>query len=102
MYLGLTMLGRQMHTAEPLILEPSHFQVENAAEKLKRYTWLGINQIPNKMIQAKSKRTVFYDSQKDSKMYCDNYQQMSLLSATYNSSLYILLIRFNSVCRWCY
>jgi hypothetical protein len=30
------MLGRQMHTAEPLVPEPSSFKVEITVEKLKR------------------------------------------------------------------
>jgi len=35
MYLGLMMLGRQLHTAEPQVPEPSASEFEMAIEKLK-------------------------------------------------------------------
>jgi hypothetical protein len=35
MYMGLMMLGRPKHTAEPLVPEPSSFELETAIEKLK-------------------------------------------------------------------
>jgi hypothetical protein len=42
----------EIHTAEPLVPEPSSFEVETAIEKLKRYKSPGIDQIPTKLIQA--------------------------------------------------
>ena len=36
----------KIHTAEPLVPEPSVFEVEMAIEKLKRYKSPGIDQIP--------------------------------------------------------
>jgi hypothetical protein len=35
-----------MHTAEPLVPEPGHFEVEIAIEKLRRYKSPGTDQIP--------------------------------------------------------
>jgi len=35
-----------MHTAEPLVLEPSSFEVKIAIEKLKRYKSPSTDQIP--------------------------------------------------------
>ena len=40
----------EIHTAEPLVLEPSASEVEMAAEKLKRYKSPGIDQIPEELI----------------------------------------------------
>ena len=42
----------EIHTAEPLVLEPSAFEVEVAIEKLKSHTSTGINQIPTELIKA--------------------------------------------------
>jgi hypothetical protein len=42
----------EIHTAEPLVPEPSSFEVEIATEKLKRYKSPGIDQIPAELIQA--------------------------------------------------
>jgi len=41
-----------MHTAQPLVPEPSSFKVEIAIKKLKRYNSLGIDQILAELIQA--------------------------------------------------
>jgi hypothetical protein len=41
-----------MHTAEPLVPEPSASGVEAAVGKLKRYTFPGVNQIPAELVQA--------------------------------------------------
>jgi len=46
MYMGLVMLGRQKHIGEPLVPEPSTFEVERTIEKLKRCKTLGTDQIP--------------------------------------------------------
>jgi hypothetical protein len=42
----------EIHTAEPLVPEPSSFEVEISIEKLKRYKSPGIDQIPVELIQA--------------------------------------------------
>jgi hypothetical protein len=42
----------EIHTAEPLVPEPSAFQVEMAIEKVKRYKSPGIEQIPAELIKA--------------------------------------------------
>jgi hypothetical protein len=41
-----------VHTGEPLVLEPSAFEVEMAIEKLKRRRSPGIDQIPAELIKA--------------------------------------------------
>jgi mannosyltransferase OCH1-like enzyme len=43
---------REKYTAEPLVLEPSAFEVETAIEKLKRHKSPGTDQIPGEMIAA--------------------------------------------------
>jgi hypothetical protein len=42
----------EIHTAEPLVPEPSSSEVEIAIEKLERYKSPGIDQIPAELIQA--------------------------------------------------
>jgi hypothetical protein len=42
----------EINTAEPLVPEPSAFEVEMAIEKLKRYKSPGIDQIPAELIKA--------------------------------------------------
>ena len=49
------MLDTEIHTAEPLVPEPSAFDVELAIEKLKRQKWPGIVQIPAELIEAESR-----------------------------------------------
>jgi hypothetical protein len=41
-----------MHTAEPLVPEPSDSEVEMAIEKLQRHKSPGIYQIPAELIKA--------------------------------------------------
>jgi hypothetical protein len=41
-----------MHTAEPLVPDPSPFEVEIAIAKLKRYKPLSSGEIPAELIQA--------------------------------------------------
>jgi hypothetical protein len=41
---------REIQTAEPLVPEPSPFEVETAIEKLKTHTPSGINQITAELI----------------------------------------------------
>jgi hypothetical protein len=48
---------REIHTVEPLVLEPSPFEFELAIEKIIRYISPGIGQIPAEMINARG-RTV--------------------------------------------
>jgi hypothetical protein len=52
----------EMHTAEPLLSEPSSFEVKIATEKLSRYTLPGTDQILAEMIQAvgNTLRSVIY------------------------------------------
>jgi hypothetical protein len=42
----------EIHTAEPLVPEPSPFEVEIAIEKLKKYKSPGSDQILGELIQA--------------------------------------------------
>ncbi|PNF20265.1 hypothetical protein B7P43_G15396 [Cryptotermes secundus] len=42
----------EIHTAEPLVPDPSPFEVESAFAKLKRYKSPGSDQIPAELIQA--------------------------------------------------
>jgi len=42
----------EIHTAEPLVPEPSDFEVELAIEKLKSHKSPGIDQIPAELIKA--------------------------------------------------
>jgi hypothetical protein len=42
----------EIHTAEPLVPEPSAFEVEMAIENIKRYKSPGIEQIPAELIKA--------------------------------------------------
>ena len=41
-----------MHAAEPLVPEPSAFEVEMAIGKIKRHRLPGIDQIPAELIKA--------------------------------------------------
>jgi hypothetical protein len=50
--MALLMSGRQMHTAEPLVPEPSPFEVEIDIEKLKRSKSPGYDEILAELIQA--------------------------------------------------
>jgi hypothetical protein len=43
----------EIHTAEPLVPEPTSSEVEIAIDKLKRYKSPGIDQIPAEQIQAR-------------------------------------------------
>ena len=45
----------EIHTAEPLVPEPSAFEVELAIEKLKSHKSPGIHQIPAELIKAWSR-----------------------------------------------
>ena len=52
-----------MHTAEPLVPEPSAFEVELAIEKLTSHKSPGIDQIRTEMIKAGG-RTIHYEIHK--------------------------------------
>jgi hypothetical protein len=41
----------EVHTAEPLVTEPSAFKVEMAIQKLKRHKSSGIDQIPAELVK---------------------------------------------------
>jgi len=50
---GVKNVGQaEIHTAEPLIPEPSASEVELAIDKLKSYKSPGIDQIPAELIKA--------------------------------------------------
>ena len=46
----------EIHTADPLVPQPSAFQVEVAIEKLKRHRSPGIDQIPAELMKARSRK----------------------------------------------
>jgi hypothetical protein len=46
----------EIHTAEPLVPEPSAFEAEMAIEKLKRYKSPGTDQIPAELIIAEGSK----------------------------------------------
>jgi hypothetical protein len=108
----------ETHTAEPLVPEPSAFEVEMAIEKLKRYKSPGIDQIPAKLIKARGSKICseihtlinsiwnkeeLPDQWKESiivpvykkgdKTDCSNYRGVSLLPFTYKILSNILLSR---------
>ena len=61
---GVKNVGQaEIHTAEPLIPEPSASEVELAIDKLKSYKSPGIDQIPAKMIKAGG-RTIYLEIHK--------------------------------------
>jgi len=108
----------EMHTAEPLVPEPSASEVELAIEKLKSHKSPGIDQIPAELIKAGS-RTICFDihklitsiwkkeklpeewkesvivpiHKKGDKTDCNNYRGISLLPTTYKILSNILLSR---------
>jgi hypothetical protein len=108
----------EIHTADPLVPEPSAFEFEMAVEKLKRYKSPGIDQIPAELIKAGGSKIcseihklinsiwikeelpdqwkesiVFPVYRKGDKTGCSNYHGISLLSTTYKILSNILLSR---------
>jgi len=112
------MLGRQIHTAEPLIPEPSASEVKLAIDKLKSHKLPGIDHTPAELIKAVG-RTICLEihklitsiwkkeklpeewkesiiapiHKKGDKTNCNNYRGISLLPTTYKILSNILLSR---------
>jgi hypothetical protein len=106
-----------IHTAEPLVPEPSLVKVEIAIRKFKSYKSPGTNQIPAELIKAGGetcsevhrlicsiwnkeelpqqwKESVIVPiHKKNNKTDCNNYQGISLLSTAYKILCNILLAR---------
>jgi hypothetical protein len=114
----------EIHTAEPLVPDPSAFEDEIAIEKLKRYTSPGSNGIPVELIQAGGEvlRSTIHklmnsiwnkeelpDQWKEStivpvhkncdKTDCSNYHGISLLSNSYNIFIQYPLLKVKSIYR---
>ena len=113
--MGLRMLA-EIHTAEPLVHEPSASEVELAINKLKSHKSPGIDQIPAELIKAGG-RTIYLEihkltssiwkkeklpeewkesiivpiHKKGDKTDCNNYRGISLLPTTYKILCNILL-----------
>ena len=109
----------ETHTAEPLVPEPSAFEVHLAIEKLKSHKSPGIDQIPAELVKEEG-RAIRYQihkrivsiwnkeelpeewkesiivpiHKKGDKTDCNNYRGISLLSTTYTIFFNILLSRF--------
>jgi hypothetical protein len=108
----------KIHTADPLIPEPSSFEVEIAIEKLKRYKSPGTDQMPAELIQAGGstlrseihklinriwnkeelpkqwKESIIVPIyKKGDRTDCSNYRGISLLSTSYKILSNILLSR---------
>jgi hypothetical protein len=110
----------EVHTAEPIVLETSAFEVEFAIEKLKRHKSTGTVQIPteltkagcrtirviiHKIIISTWKRRIRFEEwnastivpiyKKRDKTDCNNYRGISLLPTTYKTLSIILLFRLS-------
>jgi hypothetical protein len=104
-----------MHTAEPLVPEPSSFEVDIPVEKLKRYKSPGIDQIPAELIQAVGNillseiyefitRNSIWNKEKFPRQWKEsiivgdkighsNYREISLLPTTYKIVSNVLVSR---------
>ena len=109
---------KETHTAEPLVPEPSAFEVDLAIEKLKSHKSPGIDQIPVELIMEGG-RTIHYQihkltlsisnkeelpeewkesiivpiHKKGDKTDCNNYSGMSLLPTTYKILSNVLILK---------
>jgi hypothetical protein len=96
---------REIHTSDPLVPEPSTFDVEMAMKKLQRHKSLGTDQIPADLIKAGGK-TLHSEFQKltnsvrkkeempeGDKTACSNVTGLSLWSPTCKILFSILLSR---------
>jgi len=108
----------EIHTVEPLVPEPSAFEVELAIGKLKNHKSPGIDQIPTELIKAggrticsvihkliisiwnkeelpeECKESIIVPIyKKGDKTYCNNYRGISLLPTMYKILSNILLSR---------
>ena len=116
---GVKNVGQaEIHTAEPLVPEPSAFEVELAIGKLKSHKLPGIDEIPAELIKAGGgitcgeihklitsiwKKEKLPEEWKESiivpihkkvdKTDCNNYRGISLLPTTYKIFSNILLSR---------
>jgi hypothetical protein len=64
----------EIHTAEPLVPEPSAFEFELAIEKLNSHKSTGIDQIPAELIKAGGK-TIRYEIHK--RIFISNKEELS-------------------------
>ena len=106
----------EIHTAKPLVPEPSAFEIDMATEKLKRQILPGIDPIPAELIKAggrkiRSETHTLFNSiwnktdlpeewkklvivltyKKGNKTDCSNYKDMLVLSITYKILSNIML-----------
>jgi hypothetical protein len=82
----------EIHTAEPLVPEPSAFEVEMAIEKLKRYKSPGTYHIPAELIKTGG-RTICCEIHKLHKRINSVWNKEKLLEQGKSQSLYLFISR---------